>query len=133
MMARSKKLRDNSELLGFYPPHISDLPNAARRQTDWKTLPANLVASLARQSDPKTSHEGAAYAVERLGEMQQRAFDAVQAHPGKTAQELEVLMEVPRSTYGRRLGEMEKAGVIRRCDARTCTVTGRKAATWRVA
>ncbi len=118
-MADSKRLVDNQELLGGIYEGMG--------------FPAITVPRLlARRSDPETSQAGARDVAKRMGEVQQRAFDAIQAHPGKTCAELEDLMGVRGHTYGRRLGGMEEQGRVRRCEARICSVTGRSAATWRV-
>ena len=88
--------------------------------------------ALARRSDPATSHGGASAAVCVLGETQQRALTAVRAHPNRTAGELNVAVGLDPDSrrIGRRLNELERAGVVRRGPARTCTVTGHAAHVW---
>lgn len=88
-------------------------------------------AALARRTDPETSHVSAQEAI-GLGLVAEAAAGAlrgVREHPGATARELEEAAQVPRSTFGRRLSELDPSHV-RRGPARRCRVTGRPAATW---
>ena len=61
---------------------------------------------------------------------QHQTLAAVRAYPGLTGQELAQASGICRYTLGRRLSEVEELGWIRRAEARTCSVTGRKALTW---
>jgi len=87
---------------------------------------------LRRNQDPATSKQGAADAARRLGEMQERTLLAVRAYPGRTCAELEDQAGVMGRTFGRRLGELEKAGRVERGRERPCSITKRRAATWRI-
>ena len=86
----------------------------------------------ARNSDPLTSHLSAHHLQESgLQALQQRqTVAAVRAYPGLTGQELALASGICRYTLARRFPEVEEMGLIRRSEARTCAVTGRKAATW---
>lgn len=86
---------------------------------------------LARTSDPTTSHLAAAAILPELGRIQRLAAAAVCENPGLTSSELSKAMEIqdPR-ILNRRLGEVEKAGMVVRGLARACRVSGRQAATW---
>ena len=86
----------------------------------------------ARNSDPITSHLAAHQITDSgLRSLQQhQTLAAVRAYPGLTGQELAQASGICRYTLGRRLSEVEELGWIRRAEARTCSVTGRKALTW---
>ena len=89
---------------------------------------------LARATDPDTSHEAAEWIMQRLGGLHKWAYKIVSKYPGGTSSEMSVAAgEVTNHRLSRRLGELEKMGLVVRGDARVCRVTGRKAATWRPA
>lgn len=98
-------------------------------------FPSDTPRTLARRTDPEPSHEAASWAVTSgtVNRLQQHAIVLVQAFPGRTATELAQASEWcngdPR-IVNRRLSEVEKRGKVRRGEPRTCSVTGRKAATW---
>lgn len=86
---------------------------------------------LARATDPATSHQAAAEIAPALGELQEWAAACVRESPGLTQRELgarycpEDLRKI-----GRRLAECDTLGLVRRGEARACSITGRKAQTW---
>ena len=86
----------------------------------------------ARSTDPMTSHVAAQHiTASGLRSLQQhQTLAAVRAYPGLTGQELAQASGICRYTLARRFPEVEEMGLIRRSEARTCAVTGRKAATW---
>jgi len=88
---------------------------------------------LARNTDPATSHL-AAQEIEsegKLAGLRRRAFELVRNNKGKIARELsEIAGDSDARTINRRLGEVEKAGLIYRGKERRCKVTGRMCATW---
>ena len=88
-------------------------------------------APLARDADPVESKIAAAQIQESLGDLQAWAAECVKKSPGKTAMELAQLYCItdPRK-IGRRLGECEKLGLVKRGEARECSITRRMAATW---
>jgi hypothetical protein len=82
---------------------------------------------LVGSADPATSFTAAARMAgsETIGAHQRFALDLVRAHPGRTCPELAQLADLPqararlgeegvRQRIGRRLNELEKAGLIRR-------------------
>ena len=88
---------------------------------------------LARNTDPATSHLAAAeiHGEGKLAGLRRRAFQLVQDHPGKIARELSVIAgDNDARTINRRLGEVEKLGLIYRGVERRCKITGRLCATW---
>ena len=88
-------------------------------------------APLARSEDPIESKLAASQIEETVADLQAWAVQCVKDHPGKTAMELSVLYEQTDSRkIGRRLGECEKLGLIRRGESRECSITKRRAATW---
>jgi hypothetical protein len=91
---------------------------------------ADAARRLARRGHPETSQRGAEDAAGRLGQMRQAVLEAVTRHPGLTASELERAEGVLGRTYGRRLPELAAHLMVRRGEARPCTVTGRAATTW---
>ncbi len=88
----------------------------------------------ARTTDPETSHEAAVSIGDDLNRLHKLVFGLVRRHPGKTSSELAVLACIndPR-VINRRTTELADKKRIVRGDARRCTVTGRRAATWNLA
>lgn len=91
------------------------------------------MTTLARRTDPQTSHEAARRAEGRLSLYQWEALQACRAHPGMTATEMAKARgwDDPR-VINRRLGELALAGLVRATGSRPCDVTGRTAMTWEV-
>lgn len=88
---------------------------------------------IARNNDPSTSHE-AAREISQGGaraRQQRIVLQAVKEHPGLTSFELSRVCGLDRYQTGRRCPELEKAGLVVKGEARTCTVSGRMATTWR--
>ena len=65
-------------------------------------------------TDPQTSREAAERMGLYIGPAQARAYRLVQDRPGSTCPELAGGDEKERQRIGRRLNELEKAGLIRR-------------------
>lgn len=101
----------------------------------------------AARTDAASSHEAAAK-VERTGAAKaqaKRVLDALHRYPNATSAELAKLAHIERSICGRRLPELEEAGVIVDCGKTTndagqlvrkvsdtkCTVTGIRCVRWR--
>jgi hypothetical protein len=86
------------------------------------------VEHLSGRTDPETSRKAAAAVLPRLGWHQRLALAIVGAHPGSTCKELAAAamdsaagqdfgpgdLEAVRQRIGRRLNELEKAGLIYR-------------------
>lgn len=86
----------------------------------------------ARSTDPHSSHE-ADEQMNASGKkaLQQRiAVAAVEKHPGKTSLEIARATGQCRFMLARRLPEVEAAGLVRRGQERTCSVSKRRACTW---
>ena len=83
----------------------------------------------ARKDHPDTSHEAAKNI--KLGKDMRFALDAISAHPGRTAGELDYLF---RCTTGgkirKRLNDLRLVGKARKGEKRKCSITGRTAYTW---
>ena len=88
--------------------------------------------SLARRGDPDTSHEAARRLVEsgRLSEQKRAVLSALRREPGVTSAELAQRMGVDRYTTGRRLPDLEKAGLVKKGEKRICRARGTRAVTW---
>lgn len=83
---------------------------------------------LARSGDPDTSHEGAEYIARKVGRHQRIILELVQKYPGNTARELQRMFHGADSqAVHKRIGEMERAGLVVRKGTKRCEVTGRKA------
>lgn len=85
---------------------------------------------IARATDPETSRL-AADEITRSGARDAQAAEVLRRlreHPGSTSMELAGL-GLDRYAIARRLPELERLGLVRRGDARTCQ-TGRLALTW---
>ena len=94
------------------------------------TPPLWAAARLARTADPATSHEAAEAILPDLTALLADTLAAVRRWPDRNALELERLAGVRERTFGRRLSELERRGLIRRLPARRCPFTGRSADTW---
>lgn len=88
---------------------------------------------LASPKDPETSHEAAREleASGALGRQRQEVIDALRRFPDSTSAELAKRSGLDRHLCGRRLPELEYLERVTRGEARTCTVSGRKAQPWR--
>lgn len=93
------------------------------------------VHTIARATDPETSHLAAQHVVQSgtRAHQQHQALAAVRAFPGLTSLELAQAAHCCRFQLARRLPELERDGLVIRGAARTCGVSGRKAATWEAA
>lgn len=120
-----RKYRPSQHRRGTMSSLFDDLPPAAP--------PIEARAALA---DPATSHQ-AADRMNRSGKAQ-RNGEAVRAlvaaHPGLTSRELSALPDCPagvdRVEAARRLSDLERAGAVRKGDARECSLGQGRAMTW---
>jgi hypothetical protein len=88
---------------------------------------------LAASADPETSRLAAAKVRAKADDQASRVAALVKSHPGRTSHELASVAtdrDLDRSTIAKRLSVAESRGLIRRGDARPCTVTGNAALTW---
>ena len=88
---------------------------------------------LARSTDPETSHIAAEEITEegQLVGLRRRAYELVRDNPGRIARELSAIAgDHDARTINRRLGEIERMGLIYRGAEKRCEVTGRLCATW---
>ena len=91
-----------------------------------------------RSSDPETSHlaEQEINPTGKRAKQQETVLNFVTILPGRTAREYaweHDALELPedyREVFHRRLPELEKAGKIKKGQARTCSIGKRKAVTW---
>lgn len=86
----------------------------------------------ARASDPITSVIAADEhtASGDRAHQQHQTYSAVKAYPGCTSFELAMKTGLGRHMLGRRLSEVEKAGLIRRDAPKRCSISGKLALTW---
>ena len=69
----------------------------------------------ARRNDPVQCFVAADKVNENLTKAQQYALDCIKAHPGNTAQELEIIVKCPKpGRIWKRCGELDAAGKIHR-------------------
>ena len=89
---------------------------------------------IARRRDPVTSHESAREITRsgRRARQQHAVLTLVRQHPGHTSHELS-RYGIDRYTLARRLPELRAAGLVVSGEVRECTVTGKRALTWRAA
>lgn len=89
-------------------------------------------SSLARNTDPVTSHLAAAEIVDSGVADRQRsiAYKAVCLDPRLTSRELSSYCELDRYQLARRLPELIKMGLLENGVVRECARSGRKALTW---
>jgi len=91
----------------------------------------DLAETMARRTDPVTSHLGAASIVESLGDVQTWVLGLLRQHPGTTSSELAQACGVGDiRKINRRLPELERLGKVRRGEMRKCNITGRMAQPW---
>jgi hypothetical protein len=86
----------------------------------------------ARNTDPITSHLAAAEHTSsgERAHQQHQTYSAVKAFPGLTSFELAMKTGLGRHMLGRRLSEVELAGLIRRSEPKRCLISGKLALTW---
>lgn len=91
-----------------------------------------LPATLARSSDPVSSHDAAAEVVESGRHETQCAavLAAVTRWPGLTSRELAARMGIDRYTVARRLPTLRDRGQVVQRGTRRCSVGRRSAVTW---
>ena len=89
-------------------------------------------ATLARASDPATSHLSASEHVAsgRHGEQCRAVLDAARRWPGHTSRELAAEAGMDRYVVARRLSDLAHAGAVVQRAARVCRVGRRMAVTW---
>jgi hypothetical protein len=88
--------------------------------------------TLARASDPASSHAAAAEVVASGAAAAQRArvLRALVAEPGLTSDEIAAATGMERHQPARRCPELETLGLIRRGEIRPSRLTGRGGVTW---
>lgn len=87
---------------------------------------------LARRDDPESSKESAQRLVEsgQLKGQKQAVYLALRRFPGSTSAELAKRADLTRHLTGRRLPDLERAGLVRRGDLRPCSCGKGRAVTW---
>lgn len=86
---------------------------------------------LARLNHPESSLLAAESIAAKLPDLRKRALALVIRFPGRTSRGLaDIAGDRDIRTIGRRLGELEKANLIRRGPLKKCDVTGRLCSTW---
>lgn len=90
--------------------------------------------TLARRTDPATSHEAARRNVGSgaNGSQKTRVLEALRANPGATSAELARAMGVDRAMTARRLSDLEGDELVHKGPARECRANGGSAVTWRL-
>lgn len=85
-----------------------------------------------RATDPDTSRAAAsAHLASGANDAQRLAvLEVVISEPGLTSDEIAALAKIDRHAAGRRCPELERAGKIRRGEARVSSVGGRRGVTW---
>jgi predicted ArsR family transcriptional regulator len=89
-------------------------------------------AALARATDPATSREAAANAVASgsVARHHARILAALARLDGLTSEEVAAEAGIDRHAAGRRMKELETAGLIRRGESRRSARSGRNGQTW---
>lgn len=88
--------------------------------------------TIARNTDPETSHEAAERITESGSRVPQCAIvlDAVRQHPGSTAAEIGEYTRLGHVPAQRRLGDLLRQGTVRQGEPRACYVKGSRMCTW---
>ncbi len=81
----------------------------------------------ARTTDPATSHAAARAARETAADHQRTILAVMRCGADWTADEIAAQCNLDRHQIGRRLGELERAGLVRKSGATRPTATGRQA------
>ena len=94
--------------------------------------PAVAAHTMARASDPSTSHAAAAEVTASGVAAAQRAkvLAVVVAQPGLCSDEIAQAAGLQRHASGRRCPELERLGLVRKGAARPSRITGRSCVTW---
>jgi hypothetical protein len=88
-------------------------------------------SDLSRSDDGMESKAAASRIAEKLSSEQAWCVQCVRERPNLTAMELaQIFCPKDPRRIGRRLGECDELGKLRRGQSRSCTITGRLAATW---
>jgi len=97
-----------------------------------ETKPRAADRPMTHRSDPPTSREAADKLVKsgRLHTQRQAVLEALRQCDGATHAELGAFMGLHWLTPARRLPELERAGLVRKGEARTCAVKGSRCTTW---
>ena len=95
---------------------------------------------MARNTDPKTSHDAAEQHAPKLSERRKQTLILVFNYPARTSGELARLfyqrygdtipLRVCAETAHKRLPELEKLGLVERGKERICSDSGYKSVTW---
>ena len=101
----------------------------------YRNEPARDPVSLAKRTDPSTSHEAAADLIQsgKLGKQSAAVFQALERYGPCTSAELADRSGLDRHLVARRLPDLLKRHRVTRGDARACSVTGKRALVWKVA
>ena len=85
-----------------------------------------------RTTDPASSHlaEQEHNASGNRQRQQQIVLELVKRYPNRTTMELAVLSHRCRYMIGRRVSELESAGLIHRTGSRVCSISNRTATIW---
>lgn len=67
-----------------------------------------------------------------IGKRQKEVMAWLKARPYSTDKEISILSGIPINVVTPRRGELVKYGLVKECNKRKCTITGRKALTWRI-
>lgn len=91
-----------------------------------------LLHGLSHHGDPASSFAAGAEHVASGRNAAQRAavLAALRENPGATSDELADAMGIDRHIPGRRLSELERAGLVRRGPTRASRISGRQGVTW---
>ena len=87
--------------------------------------------TMVRSTDPSTSKQSAKEFAGNVARIDAWAIECVTETPGKTQRELgEIHCPDDQRRVGRRMSYLAGLGLIRRGDARKCTISGRNSQTW---
>lgn len=94
--------------------------------------PENEREPLSHQGDPQTSIEAARDFAQsgKCETHRQMCLEAVRRCPGGTHSEIATVTALDWLQVARRLPELERAGLVRKGEPRTCAVKGSKCCTW---
>ncbi len=112
---------------GYYRPRdLYNRPMTARRCIDC----GGPQGAKARRTDPQTSHDAAASMRGAADAQRRQVLGTLALHGPLTADEIDEHVEWRATTAGRRLKELETAGLVVRTPVTRPTRSGRQATVW---
>jgi len=110
------------------------IPTIAMREPEMTTQQQLTLTPASRRTDPSTSHEAEQSVNGGARQRQMHTLaDLIRKHPDQTGNELSCHGVLTERQISRRLNDAHTSGLIRVSGERPCSISGRRARTWRAA